>query len=148
MDAHRAVTITLTRGGPSEWSDRRSRVDSDLLSDSGWPPRTSPAAMSAARPPSWKRSPTSGPNDSDRQEDADIEDMTLDGNAAEGILGTVFVSEVTTAVTTCATCGPVAPIGGLRAYLQAPGAVLRCVTCGAVQVRMVRAPTAPGSTIR
>jgi hypothetical protein len=30
--------------------------------------------------------------------------------------------------------------GGLRAYLPAPGAVLCCVTCGAVQVRMVRAP--------
>lgn len=69
-----------------------------------------------------------------------MEDMTLDGNAAAGILGEVFVSEVTTAITTCATCGAVAPIGGLRAYLQAPGAVLRCVTCGAVQVRMVRAP--------
>jgi len=68
------------------------------------------------------------------------DNMTLDGNAAAGILGEVFVSEVTTAVTTCATCGAVAPIGGLRAYLQAPGAVLRCLTCGEVQVRMVRAP--------
>jgi len=80
-----------------------------------------------------------------------MEDMTLDGNAIVGILGEVFVSEVTTAVTTCATCGAVAPIGRLRAFLQAPGAVLRCVTCGAVQVRMVRAPDRalarlPGST--
>jgi hypothetical protein len=69
-----------------------------------------------------------------------MEDMTLDGNAAAGILAEVFVSEVTTAVTTCATCGAVGPLGGLRAYLQAPGAVLRCATCGAVEVRMVRAP--------
>lgn len=69
-----------------------------------------------------------------------MEDMTLDGNAAAGILAEVFVSEVTTAVTTCATCGAAAPIGALRGYLQAPGAVLRCVTCDAVQVRMVRAP--------
>jgi hypothetical protein len=69
-----------------------------------------------------------------------MEEATLDGNAAAGILGQVFVAEVTNAVTTCASCGAVAPVGELRAYLQAPGAVLRCVTCGAVQVRMVRAP--------
>jgi hypothetical protein len=81
-----------------------------------------------------------GPNDSDRQVEAEMKDMTLDGNAAAGILGEVFVSEVTTAVTTCAKCGAVAPVDGLRVYLQAPGAVLRCVTCGAVQARMVRAP--------
>jgi len=37
-DAHRAVTITLTRDSVSEWSGRRGRVDSDLLSDSDWPP--------------------------------------------------------------------------------------------------------------
>jgi ferredoxin-NADP reductase len=27
---------------PSEWSGRRGRVDSDLLSDSGWPPTHEP----------------------------------------------------------------------------------------------------------
>lgn len=42
VDAHRAVTITLTRESPSEWSGRRGRVDSDLLSDSGWPPTHEP----------------------------------------------------------------------------------------------------------
>ena len=42
VDAHRAVTITLTRQSPSEWSGRRGRVDSDLLSDSGWPPTHEP----------------------------------------------------------------------------------------------------------
>jgi len=65
-----------------------------------------------------------------------MEDMILDGNAA-GILGEVFVSGVTTAVTTWCrrSCRRAA---GLSA--GTPGAVLRCVTCGAVQVRMVRAP--------
>ena len=28
----------------------------------------------------------------------------------------------------------------LRAYLQAPGIVLRCASCGAVQLRHVRSP--------
>ena len=27
-----------------------------------------------------------------------------------------------------------------RAYLDAPGAVLRCATCGAAQIKVVRAP--------
>ena len=65
----------------------------------------------------------------------------LDGNAAAGVMGEVFLMETTMAVTTCASCGAVRPLGELRAYLQAPGAVLRCPTCGVVQLRMVRAPT-------
>ncbi|HEY8201437.1 MAG TPA: DUF6510 family protein [Actinomycetota bacterium] len=36
--------------------------------------------------------------------------------------------------------GAVRPLAELRAYLQAPGAVLRCATCGAAQIRVVRAP--------
>jgi ferredoxin-NADP reductase len=39
---HRAVTITLTREPPSGWSGRRGRVDSDLLSELGWPPADEP----------------------------------------------------------------------------------------------------------
>jgi ferredoxin-NADP reductase len=42
VDVHRAVTITLTRESPSEWSGRRGRVDSDLLSECGWPPADEP----------------------------------------------------------------------------------------------------------
>jgi Family of unknown function (DUF6510) len=69
-------------------------------------------------------------------------DMTdaLDGNAAAGALTEVFTIEMTTAVTTCATCGDTRPLGELRAYLEAPGTVLRCATCSAVQLRLVRAP--------
>jgi Family of unknown function (DUF6510) len=65
----------------------------------------------------------------------------LDGNAAAGVMGEVFLMETTMAVTTCAGCGAVRPLGELRAYLQAPGVVLRCPTCGVVQLRMVRGPT-------
>ena len=64
----------------------------------------------------------------------------LDGNAAAGILGEVFVAEMTVATTTCSTCGAVAQVGQLRAYLSAPGAVLRCAACGAAQIRVVRGP--------
>jgi hypothetical protein len=46
---------------------------------------------------------------------------------------------MTAAVATCAACGDARPVGELRAYLQAPGLVLRCATCGAVQLRLVRA---------
>jgi uncharacterized Zn finger protein len=67
-------------------------------------------------------------------------DTVLDGNAAGGVLSEVFQSDITGAVTTCATCGAVHSVGELRAYLQAPGTVLRCSTCGAVQLRLVRGP--------
>jgi hypothetical protein len=63
----------------------------------------------------------------------------LDGNAAAGSLTELFVAEMTNAVTTCATCGDTRRVGELCAYLQAPGVVLRCTTCGAVQLRLVRA---------
>ncbi len=63
----------------------------------------------------------------------------LDGNAAAGALADVFALEMTVAMTTCAGCSDVRPIGELRAYLQAPGLVLRCASCQAVQIRVVRA---------
>jgi len=61
----------------------------------------------------------------------------VDGNALGGLLGEVFSADLTMATTTCAGCGGVAPFAGLHAYLDAPGAVGRCASCGAVQVRMV-----------
>jgi hypothetical protein len=48
---------------------------------------------------------------------------------------------MTVARATCATCGDTRPIGELRAYLRAPGIVLRCPTCDTVEVRIVRAET-------
>ena len=63
----------------------------------------------------------------------------LDGNAAAGALSEVFAAEITSAVTTCAACGTARALGELAAYLQAPGLVLRCATCDAAQVRLVRA---------
>jgi hypothetical protein len=62
----------------------------------------------------------------------------LDGNAAAGALSEVFAPEMTAAVTTCTTCGDTRALGELHAYLNAPGVVLRCAACNAVQVRLVR----------
>jgi hypothetical protein len=64
----------------------------------------------------------------------------LDGNAAAGTLAEVFAAEMTVAMSTCVACGDNHPIGELRAYLDAPGVVLRCPSCDAVQIRFVRGP--------
>jgi hypothetical protein len=64
----------------------------------------------------------------------------LDGNATAGDLADIFAFDATTAITTCATCHHTHPVATLRAYLQAPGMVLRCTSCDAVQLRFVRSP--------
>ena len=65
----------------------------------------------------------------------------LDGNAAGGALAEALRQELTAARTTCAACGDVRAIGELQAYVSSPGMVLRCATCEAVQVRLVRGPS-------
>jgi hypothetical protein len=64
----------------------------------------------------------------------------LDGNATAGGLTSVFAFDPTTAVTTCATCHHTHPVAALRSYVDAPGMVLRCASCDAAQVRLVRSP--------
>jgi hypothetical protein len=64
----------------------------------------------------------------------------LDGNAVAGDLGDVFAFDVTVATTRCATCHHTHAIATLRAYMRAPGLVLCCASCGAVQIKLVRAP--------
>jgi hypothetical protein len=66
--------------------------------------------------------------------------VPLDGNAAAGQLAEVFAAEMTSALTICATCRAEATLAELPAYLLAPGTVLRCANCGAVQMRLVRGP--------
>jgi hypothetical protein len=67
-------------------------------------------------------------------------DRTLDGNAAAGALSEVFRAEMTLARATCATCGDRRPVAELRLYADAPGLVLRCRSCTAVLLRLVRTP--------
>jgi len=69
----------------------------------------------------------------------ETDELKLDGNAAAGALREVFAVEVTAALSTCASCSAVTPLGALGTYVQAPGLVLRCVRCGAVMLRVVRA---------
>ncbi|HEY6416632.1 MAG TPA: DUF6510 family protein [Acidimicrobiales bacterium] len=62
----------------------------------------------------------------------------LDGNAAAGALAELFAFNVTMAVSTCAHCRDTRTIAELRAYVRAPGMVLRCPSCGGVQLRLVQ----------
>ena len=66
--------------------------------------------------------------------------LTLDGNAVAGLLQEVFSFEVTASPAECANCGNISAVGGLIAYTQAPGAVLRCPACSAVMLRIVETP--------
>ena len=62
----------------------------------------------------------------------------FDGNATAGDLAEVFAFDTTTAVTICVACRDTHPVATLHAYLRAPGIVLRCASCDAVQIRLVR----------
>jgi phage FluMu protein Com len=53
----------------------------------------------------------------------------LDGNAAAGALSEVFAFEMTAARGRCDGCGKVAFVAEARAYVDAPGMVLRCASC-------------------
>ncbi|MDQ3881202.1 MAG: DUF6510 family protein [Chloroflexota bacterium] len=64
-------------------------------------------------------------------------ELTLDANAVAGLLQQVFAIEMTATPAECAHCGTVGEIGALRAFVRAPGAVLRCVACGGVVLRIV-----------
>ena len=66
-------------------------------------------------------------------------DLTLDGNAAAGILTTVFAAEPTMAKSVCEGCGAEHRIGELVAYVHAPGLVIRCRSCSQVLLRAVQA---------
>jgi ribosomal protein S27E len=65
-------------------------------------------------------------------------DLRLDGNAAAGLLREIFALELTTARCTCGSCGAVGEVGSLAVYAHAPGVVVRCTSCGAVLMRVVR----------
>ena len=66
--------------------------------------------------------------------------MVLDGNAVAGLLGEIFGAEMTANDAECASCGRVHAVGAMLAFTQAPGIVLRCPSCEAVMVRVVRTP--------
>jgi hypothetical protein len=68
--------------------------------------------------------------------------LMVDGNAVAGVLQEIFGIEMTANPAECASCGQASELGGLRAYTQAPGAVLRCPVCEAVVLTIVQTPDA------
>ncbi|MFZ0042637.1 MAG: DUF6510 family protein [Solirubrobacteraceae bacterium] len=63
--------------------------------------------------------------------------IPLDGNAIGGALIEFFGSEMTDVSGTCIHCGTVSQIAELAVYMRAPGAVVRCRTCGSVVMVLV-----------
>jgi hypothetical protein len=66
--------------------------------------------------------------------------LVLDGNAAAGVLHQIFGAEMSASRCACAGCGLVESLGGERAYMHAPGIVLRCRGCDNVLMVVVEAP--------
>jgi hypothetical protein len=69
-----------------------------------------------------------------------IDRMTLDGNAVGGMLATMFGNDMTAVPGECAHCGTVSVLATMRAYVRAPGMVLRCPVCHGVVIRVVETP--------
>jgi hypothetical protein len=76
--------------------------------------------------------------------DTDASDVTrqmmLDGNAVAGELAALFGVDMTGNDAECAHCHQVHQVGAMLAFTQCPGVVLRCPSCEAVMVRIVRTP--------
>ena len=65
-------------------------------------------------------------------------DLKVDGNAVAGLLRELFGVEMTLADALCASCHKVHPVGRVDVYMNAPGIVMRCPSCGHVVMRIVR----------
>lgn len=86
----------------------------------------------------------STPSNRDLPPVASDESLRLDGNAAAGMLSEVFTYDITSVQATCASCGRIGPMGSLMLYGGQMGAVLRCPTCDAAQMRIVYVPERGG----
>ena len=69
-----------------------------------------------------------------------MDERRLDGNAAGGLLGEVFVFETTTAEGACDRCGTVAHLGQQMAYISDIGTVVRCASCDNALIRVAHNP--------
>ncbi len=69
-------------------------------------------------------------------------ELMLDANATAGLLYEIFGVEMTASPTECANCGNEGELGGLLAFTQGPGIVLRCSACEGVVLRIVQTPEA------
>ena len=64
----------------------------------------------------------------------------LDGNAAAGVLRSIFAVELTGATGQCDGCGQRAALAEAHLFTHSPGLVARCVGCDAVLFRLVLGP--------
>ena len=148
---HRAVTLTFTREESPAWTGRRGRVGTDLLDEVGWPPTVRPhcyvcgptpfveavasALVELGHEPAEVKTERFGPT-GDRDEPSPPRRQRHRRRTGRGFPH----STSRRPITTCATCHHTHPIATLHAYVQAPGMVLRCASCDAVQLRLVRSP--------
>ena len=63
--------------------------------------------------------------------------IALDGNAAAGPLAALFAFDVTMAIVHCGNCDASRPLAELRFYGSPHAMVLRCRTCGEVNIRLL-----------
>lgn len=73
-------------------------------------------------------------------EDANESPTWVDGNAAAGILASVFVLDATMARIICANCGHDATVAEHRVFALELGAVFRCPRCTGVTLRISVTP--------
>ena len=66
--------------------------------------------------------------------------LMLDGNAVAGLLQEVFAVEMTTAITTCNSCGATEAVGALQVFRGA-GMVMRCPHCDNALATLVKVDT-------
>lgn len=69
-------------------------------------------------------------------------ELMLDGNAVAGLLQSIFGGEMTMSELMCVNCGRESRVGEIMVFNQSPGIVMRCPTCQAVMLRVVKTPTA------
>jgi len=77
-----------------------------------------------------------------------VPDDVLDGNASAGPLAAAFGADMTVVPGKCAHCGAVHVVAELRAYMRAPGTVLRCPVCDGIVVRIVETDEATYVDVR
>jgi DNA-directed RNA polymerase subunit RPC12/RpoP len=60
----------------------------------------------------------------------------VDGNAAAGLLATVFTRDATRARIVCAACGRAGVLAEQHVFALEMGAVIRCPACSSVTLRL------------
>lgn len=60
----------------------------------------------------------------------------LDGNAAAGMMQTIFPFDVTMIEGICANCDATVPLGATAVYMNRMGMIMRCPTCNNTLIRL------------